>query len=139
MSINNVKTSWSDYCLLVKIMHASINGKIVLNDENSPVPGFPSNPTEWSRWIRVVNRIISLNEAVEITDEALRKVTQALTASHKIAAAVKVVSPREDTIKSLIDSLNELNGVIQSDERFHAAIAIGSAVATEIKNRQNQA
>lgn len=138
MSTNDVKVSWSVYCLLVKIMHASINGKIVLKDPNSPVPDFPSDPKKWTNWALGVDFILSLDETVEITDAALRNVANALAASHKIAAAISVDSPNEDTIKSLIDSLNELNEVIKSDRRFHVALEIGSAVADEIKKKQNQ-
>lgn len=119
-------------------MHASINGKIVLNDPNSPAPNFPSDPKKWTNWAIGVNFILSLGETVEITDAALINVAKALAASHKIAAAISVDSPSEDTIKSLIDSLNELNEVIKSDQRFHVALEIGSAVADEIKKKQNQ-
>ncbi len=136
MTKKHVQERWPLYCLLTKIMYASINDKIILNDPDSPVSDFPkNNPREWANWALGVNFILSLDETVEITNSALKNVTKALAATHNLAAAIKVSSPSEDIIKSLTENLKKLNEVIKADQKFHAALDIGEALAGEIEKR----
>ncbi|WP_292957687.1 hypothetical protein [Nitrosomonas sp.] len=138
MTKEHVQEKWWLYRSLTKIMFASINGRIILNHLDSSFPPFPENdPEDWGNWASAIEHDLSLDDTVNITDSALSTVTEALAATHHIAAAIMVDSPSEDIIESLTENIGRLNQTIRADQRFHAALDIGSAVADEIK-RQNE-
>ena len=137
MSLTNVKNDWSLYQDLWKIMIAALNKKIVLNSPASPVSPFPKNDkSQWRKWARAVKGVIALEENLEITDVALKQNTALLAAHHKAAAAVSVGSPQESEVKDFLDNLELVNKEVQKDQRFHAALDIGEALAGAIKQAQ---
>jgi len=113
-------------------MYASINGKIVLNSPASPVSDFPANRTQWSDWALAVAALISLADALEVTDQALSQAAELLAATHDLAAAITVDVPKAVTVREFIDKLEIVNEQIKQDQRFHAALEIGVALSDAI-------
>lgn len=133
MSIQDVRVNWPSYCLLTKIMSIDNDKweKIVNNNGT-----FPENtPGKWEEWANSVERDFNINETVDITKAALGRVSTLLAESHNIASTISITTLSEDTIKPLIKNLDKLNEAIKSDQRFHAAIAIGLALSEEIKKK----
>jgi hypothetical protein len=137
MSMRHVQERWNLYRLLVKIMYASINDKIVLNSPASPVRDFPANRTQWSDWALAVAALVSLADALEVTDQALSQAADLLAATHALAASIKVDVPKADVVRELIDNLELVNEEIKQDQRFHAALEIGLALSDAIKKARS--
>jgi hypothetical protein len=118
-------------------MTAALNGEIVLNSPASPVSPFPkSDKNQWRKWARAVKSVIALEENLEITDAALQQNIALLYAHHRAASAVSVGSPQESDVKDFVDNLELVNKEVQKDQRFHAALDIGEALAGAIKQAQ---
>ena len=137
MSMRHVQERWNLYRLLVKIMYASINGKIVLNSPDSPVRDFPANRSQWSDWALAVAALVSLADALEVTDQALNQAAEVLSATHDLAAAITVDVPKADTVREFTDTLEILNEHIKEDQRFHAALEIGVALSDAIRKARS--
>jgi len=101
------------------------------------VPDFPKKQGEWNNWALGVAALISLADALEVTDQALRQAAELLAATHALAAAVKVDAPKADTVKDFINQLEIVNEKIKQDERFHAAIEIGLALSDAVKKARS--
>ena len=134
MAIEHVQGRWSQYQLLVKIEYNALNGKI--NLEGGTIPPFPNRVSKWGDWVMGVAFRLSLDEQIETTDAALKSALKALKTNHTIAAAISVNAPDKDTVDKLVKGLEELNEVIKADNRFHAALAIGVALAGEVERRK---
>jgi hypothetical protein len=134
MSLATVKNEWSLFQDLWEIWTAALEEKIVLNSPDSPVRSFPKNDKrQWPEWIQEVKEVLSVRENLEVTDTALREGTDLLAAHHRAAAAVSVSVPSDDDVKKLTENLELVNKEVQKDQRFHAALDIGEALAGAIK------
>lgn len=71
--VDNMELHCSVYTLLLKIMFASVSGKIVLNDPDSPVPDFPKNSNKITNWALGTSFILDLDRSVEVTQSAIEK------------------------------------------------------------------
>lgn len=136
MATKHVQDRWTLYRLLMKINCASISDKILINHPNSPVPDFPTKTSEWPGWAMGVDVFLTLDELADLADAALTNAVGGLARAHDVATAVKVNAPSDDAIKEFTASLEKLNEVIKQDQRFHAALAIGVAVAGEVERRR---
>ena len=137
MSLTDVKNDWSLYQDLRKIMTTVLNGEIVLNSPASPVSPFPKNDkSQWRMWARAVKGVIALEDNLAIIDAALQQNAILLAAHHRVAAAVSVGSPQKSDVKDFLDNLELVNKEVQKDQRFHAALDIGEALAGAIKQAQ---
>ena len=139
MSAKHIEERWFHYGVLIKIMHASLNGEVVLNPPGIHFPPFPKKISKWHEWADRILVHMSIQETIVITDQTLKKVSGAMSTTHIIAAAVIVEAPNSVTISSLIEGLESLNKVVKQDGRFHAALAIGTAVAKEVDRRRKMA
>lgn len=136
MSHDNVENEWSLYQDLWKIMTAMLNGKIKL-DSTTVVGPFPKNDkSRWETWTEAVKGLLALDENLEIANAALEQSEELLAAHHRAAAAVSVSVPSDDDVEKLTENLEAVNEEVKKDNRFHAALDIGEALAGAIKQAQ---
>lgn len=136
MSLDHVQQRWRLYRLLVKIMFANINGKVELNTPASPVPPFPKKASDWGGWALGVSFLVDIARERAITDQALLQAAGMLAAARDLASAIEVHRPTRQTVDSLLEKLEIVNDRVQQDNRFHAALEIGMAVAAEVGRRR---
>jgi len=136
MTIEAVRDDWPLYTLLVRIMFSAVNGEIDLESDASPVEPFPKAKRQWARWAIAAAFFIDVKRTLELTQAALRSFAEAVAASERLAAAVQVPQPSAATVREVVEQLAILNEHIKKDQRFHAALEIGTAVAATIEKER---
>jgi hypothetical protein len=135
MSIDHVLAQWSTYQLMIKAVYTGINDPQTLEDAIANVGPFPTaDPSKWNIWMNALDGLNILADAVEVTDAALQVEVDFIAATNSIAAATKLSAPSQLEVANLISQLNIVNKAIQSDQRFHAALQIGKALANSISS-----
>jgi hypothetical protein len=135
MSIDHVLAQWSTYQLMIKAVYTGVNDPQTLEDAIASIGPFPqSDPGEWNTWLTALDGSNILAGAVEVTDAALQAEANFIAATNSIAASVKLSAPSQPEVTNLIAQLNVINRAIQSDQRFHAALQIGKALANNMSS-----
>lgn len=135
MSLGDVQANWDLYRKLVRVMQANFEGRIVLDGPGSPVGPLPASPAAWSQWATAAMDSIDIARQAGDMDEARRQFVAAIIDSELKPAAVVVSPPAAVEVQMVVDQLRALNVRIREDRRFHAALAIGVALAGEIETR----
>ncbi len=134
MSRNDVLNRWPTYQGLIKTVFSLIDDPSRMSTAVANFGPFPSDPSEWDSWLSAYKALGALEDAVTVTDAALQKMADFVAATNSIAAAVKLAAPSNQEIGNLIAQLNVVNQAIQQDERFHAALKIAKALASNISS-----
>jgi hypothetical protein len=134
MGLQDVRQRWGTYTSLVQAMFTGINDPQKLGNASAVIGEFPAaNPREWGDWVNAYGFLASLDNAVSVTDVALRQENAFIVAANELAAKVKLPAPTRVDVTSVVEQLGVVNKRIRQDQRFHAALAIGLAVAGEVE------
>ena len=136
MSLNDVLTNWSMYEAVTRAMFTSINDPVRMAGIVANIGRFPAKqPAKWGTWLSAAAMLHALDEAVQVTDAALRQENAFIVATNEIAAAVTLPAPTQGQVADLVTQLNVVNNRIKQDQRFAAALGIGMALAGQIEQR----
>lgn len=119
----------------MKIMLIGINDPDRLAGVAAVIRAFPTEkPVEWGLGERLQNAHVLRRccEGYRCGTEARECV---IVASNEIAAAVTLRAPTQLEITRVIEQLGDVNARIKQDQRFAAALAIGVAVAGEVRSQ----
>lgn len=140
MSVENVLAKWGTYASVTKVMFTSINDPQRLANAIPVIGPFPADrPADWGDWLNAFSFLGALDDAVQVTDAALRQENAFIAATNAIAAAVRLPAPTQTEINDLLSQLRVVNGRIKQDQRFAAAVAIGVALAGQIQGQLDKA
>jgi hypothetical protein len=136
MSLQTVRQRWGTYAFVIEAMYTAINDPEQLASATAVIGGFPATrPRDWGDWVNAYRFLVSLGDAVTVTDAALQQQNDFVVASNELAAKVQLPAPTQADVESTINQLGVVNASIKQDERFAAALAIGTAVAGEVKKQ----
>jgi hypothetical protein len=123
---------WRTSQVLTRVFFAALNGEIDLKPPATR--RFPKDdPSQWDTWGAAAVARINARRELKLTDAAFRNVADLLTASETVAAKVVVAAPSEDDLAKIQEGLEKINDAIKADERFHAAVDLGVALAGEVE------
>jgi hypothetical protein len=138
--VQDVLAQWPMYKSVTGVMFLSINKAPQLANVVANIGTFPADqPAEWGTWLEAANFLGQLENAVQVTDAALRQENGFIVATNKIAAAVKLPAPTKIEIDGLVHQLLVVNDRIKQDQRFAAALAVGVALAGQIEGQLKKA
>jgi hypothetical protein len=133
MSLSDVQNDWSKYRRLVEAMYTGINTPQLMKRAIANIGPFPEDdPGEWDYWLGAYEAIVALDSAVQVTDAALAQEVQFVAATNATAALVVLPAPNHQQVTNLINQLQVINNFIKNDQRFHAALEIGTKLAAAI-------
>ena len=136
MSVQDVRTNWSTYGSVAKLMFTSINDPESMANATPVIGPFPADrPTRWGIWLNAFAGLGALEDAVRVTDAALRQENDFIVATNRIAAAVRLPAPTATQIQDLVAQLEVVNDRIKQDQRFAAALAVGVALAGRVETQ----
>jgi hypothetical protein len=139
MTLAAVRADWPLYKSLTQILYAALNGEIGLDDlvRDRILPPFPVNRRDdWGVWTSAAIFHLNVNRELKITAAAFKNAAGMLAASEAVAASVVVPEPTAADVALVQAGLAKINEVVKADQRFHAALAIGVALAGEIEKRK---
>lgn len=129
MSIGDVQDEWPMCKLLVSAMCVGFNTPDVMDMAVAHIGSIPADPTDWDDWLHALALYVALNNAVAVTDAALKHETKFLVATSIAASLVAVNRPTDQQVGALLSQLQVINGFIKNDQRFEEALKIGTALA----------
>jgi hypothetical protein len=132
MSIEDVRSRWNRYRLEATVLYTGINRPNLLDDVEANIGPFPEHLTKRSEWLHACSFLIALNQAIEVTDGALQRENDFVSATNEIASKVRLPAPAKSDVDSLLRQLHIVNRRIQQDDRWEAALRIGTALADEV-------
>ena len=136
MSVQDVLANWATYGSVTKVLFTQINETQRLADVIANIGPFPAKqPARWRNWLDAASFLGDLENAVQVTDIALRQMNTFIAATNGIAAAVRLPAPTNAQIQGLVQELSVVNAAIKQDQRFAAALAIGEALAGQIQGQ----
>jgi hypothetical protein len=136
MSVHDVLVDWATYGSVTKVLFMQINEPHRLADVIANIGPFPANnPARWRNWLDASSFLLDLENAVQVTDAALRQENAFIAATNQIAATVRLPAPTNAQIQGMVEKLRVVNDGIRQDQRFAAALDIGVALAGQIQGQ----
>jgi hypothetical protein len=133
MSVQDVLARWGTYRSVPGVMYLSINDSPELADMIANIGPFPvKDPGQWGVWLNASAFLDSLQDAVQVTDAALRQENSFIAATNGIAATVRLPAPTAVQVRNVVNQLDVVNKRIQQDQRFATALAIGVTLAGQV-------
>jgi hypothetical protein len=135
MGVQDVRRRWGTYRSLLATMFTGINDPQKLANAIAVVGPLPAAAQDWGDWVNACSFLIELDTTLAVTDAALRRENDFIAAANSVAAKVTVRAPTALEVDGLLVQLNVVNKRIQQDQRFAAALAIGVAVAGQVREQ----
>ena len=130
--ITDVQQEWPLYQLMMRALYVGINTPDVLDTVIANIGPLPTDPGGWDDWLHGFAFIAALHDAIQITDAALKHAVNLVVATNVAASIVSLPAPNPVQVATLLKQLNVVNEFIKQDQRFHASLQIGKALAGEI-------